>query len=494
MNVPGILNSIRSDQKLSILVVDDEPDILQVINEILENQNFNVILADSLQKANQIIKDKDISIVLTDLILDTGTGVDLMNQVQKYQPDAKIILMTGKPTIQNAISVIKKGAFDYVVKPFNIETLLTAVKRATDQFILERENIQLNEIMSFYRISEAMGSVMETDRLLTLILDTAISEFKADFAALHLGKPDGHLHLQKSICRESDLRDKLNRFSQELAEDVYYTCKPIIVNEKEAYGRTAIKKIKSFICQPLMSKGKSIGTISLIRTEDIHQFTTGQLTTLSLFAGKAAISIENSKLYTNLEDAYFETVEALANSIEARDKYTAGHTERVWEITLGIAETLNWEPQKIKELKMGAVLHDIGKIGVPDAILNKPSELTPEEKAVMRTHPELGAHIIREVKFLNPALPYVLYHHERYDGKGYPGGLKAEEIPIEGRLLSVVDTFDAITSDRPYRKGKLKDEAIEEIKKNSGTQFDPDIVDAFLKTVQKSKEVKKIIV
>jgi len=160
MIVPGIFDSIKSDQKLSILVVDDEPDILQVINEILENQNFNVILADSLQKANQIIKDKDISIVLTDLILDTGTGVDLMNQVQKYQPDAKIILMTGKPTIQNAISVIKKGAFDYVVKPFNIETLLTAVKHATDQFILERENIQLNEIMSFYRISEAMGSVM----------------------------------------------------------------------------------------------------------------------------------------------------------------------------------------------------------------------------------------------------------------------------------------------------------------------------------------------
>jgi len=484
MNIREILDSIKQEQKISILVVDDERGVLQVVKDMLNNQNYDILLAESLDEAVKIIKDTDISIVLTDLVLDEGSGIDVMIQVQKYQPDAKIILMTGKPTIQNAISVIKKGAFDYLLKPFDMENLVTTIKRAVDQLMLERENIRLNEIMSFYKISEAMGSVMESDRLLNLILDTAIREFNADFAALHLGKPDGRLSLQKFICPDYTLSDKLNHFSQDLAEDTYYTCKPIIVNEKEAYGRSEHRIIKSFICQPLMSKGKSIGSISLIRTRDIHHFTIGQLTTLSLFAGKAAMSIENSKLYTELEEAYFDTVEALANSIEARDKYTGGHTERVLEITLGIARKVNWRPEKIKELRMGAILHDIGKIGVPDAILNKPSALTPEEHAVMKSHPELGAHIIRQVKFLNPALPYILYHHERYDGKGYPTGLKGENIPIQGRLLAVVDTFDAITSDRPYRKSRSIEKAVDEIKRCAGTQFDPVIVKAFLETIK----------
>jgi len=487
VNVRDILESIKQEQKISILVVDDERGILQVVRDMLHNQNYDILLAQSLDEANRIIKDTDISIVLTDLVLDAGSGIDVMNQAQKYQPDAKIILMTGKPTIQNAISVIKKGAFDYLVKPFDMENLLTTIKRAEDQLMLERENVRLNEIMSFFKISEAMGSVMESDRLLNLILDTAIREFNADFAALHLGKPDGRLSLKKFICQDHTISNKLNQFSQDLAEDAYYTCKPIIVNEKEAYGRSEHGIIKSFICQPLMSKGKSIGTLSLIRTRDIHHFTKGQLTTLSLFAGKAAMSIENSKLYTELEETYFDTVEALANSIEARDKYTGGHTERVLEITMSIARKFNWQPEKIKELRMGAILHDIGKIGVPDAILNKPGVLTPEEQAVMKTHPELGGHIIRQIKFLYPALPYILYHHERYDGKGYPNGLKGESIPIQGRLLAVVDTFDAITSDRPYRKSRSIEEAIDEIKRCAGTQFDPLVVKAFLDIVKTNK-------
>jgi putative nucleotidyltransferase with HDIG domain len=485
LNAIAILDSIKQFQEVRepILIVDDERNILEIVEEMLSSQSYDIYLAESVGEASRIIKEKEISIVLTDLLLDDGSGIDVLMSAQKYQPNVKVILMTGKPTIQNAISVIKKGAFDYLVKPFNMENLLAAIDRAIYQHRLEQENIRLNEIMSFYAISEAMGSVIETNKLLNLILDTAIREFNADYAALHSVKEDGLVEAQKNVCKDPSIAQNLNKFSYRLAESVYQSGKPRIVYGKEAQAWAGLKAIKSSICQLLIAKGKTIGMLSLIRTKDIHQYTTGHLTTLSLFASKAAMSIENSKLYKDLEEAYFDTVEALANAIEARDRYTAGHTNRVWKITEEIAKTIGWTETKVKELRMGAILHDVGKIGVPDAILNKCGPLTREEHDIMKTHPELGVRMIEKVNFLKPALPYILFHHERWDGNGYPQGLKGEDIPIEGRLLAVVDTFDAITSNRPYRKGRSTEEAIDEIRRNSSTQFDPSIVDAFIKAI-----------
>ena len=486
--VNQILDSIKQDIEypVSILVVDDENSILQVIQEMLSSQPYEIFLAESLAQANRIIKEKEISIVVTDLLLDDGSGIDVMTSAQKYQPDVKIILMTGKPTIQNAISVIKKGAFDYLVKPFNLENLLATIKRAVYQHRLEQENIRLNEIMSYYAISEAMGSLIEPDKLLNLILDTVVREFNGDYAVLHLVQPEGDLTVEKHVCRDPNISEILHEFGRELAEDVYRSGKPRIVYEQEAFAITGIKAIRSAICQLLVAKGKTIGTLSLVRTKDIHHYTTGNLTTLSLFASKAAISLENLKLYKDLEDAYFDTVAALANAIEARDRYTAGHTNRVWRISVQAAKYLGWDEQKIKELRMGAVLHDVGKIGVPDAILNKQGPLSKQEHDIMKTHPELGVRMIEKVNFLKPAIPYILNHHERWDGKGYPQGLAAEEIPIEGRLLAVIDTFDAITSNRPYRKGQSTETALDEIAKNAGTQFDPVVAEAFIKAVRTS--------
>jgi HD-GYP domain-containing protein (c-di-GMP phosphodiesterase class II) len=180
-------------------------------------------------------------------------------------------------------------------------------------------------------------------------------------------------------------------------------------------------------------------------------------------------------LYEEIKESYMQTLTALANAVEARDTYTRGHTERVWYMAQLIAKEMGWEEDKLWEVKMGGILHDIGKIGVPDAILNKPEALTQEEFEVMKQHPACGAKILEGISFLKPAIPYVLYHHERYDGKGYPNRLRGEQIPIQGRLMAVVDTFDAITSDRPYRKSKGFKLAVKEIKDFSGTQFDPKV-------------------
>jgi len=179
--------------------------------------------------------------------------------------------------------------------------------------------------------------------------------------------------------------------------------------------------------------------------------------------------------------AHLQTVLMLANVIEARDEYTRGHIERVQQYALGLAQALDWDSEAFAILEFGALLHDIGKVVVPRAILNKPSSLNPDEWSVMRQHPEVGAHMLSGVDHLQPAIPYALHHHEHWDGNGYPTGLAGNNIPIEGRLLTIADTFDAMTTDRAYHAAMTKQEALNEIGRQAGRQFDPIMAETFIK-------------
>ncbi|MFZ5823181.1 MAG: HD-GYP domain-containing protein [Bacillota bacterium] len=180
-----------------------------------------------------------------------------------------------------------------------------------------------------------------------------------------------------------------------------------------------------------------------------------------------------------VENMLVTTVGALANAIEARDPYTRGHTDRVARVALTLCARLGWNEKQMQFARMGALLHDIGKIGVPDAILRKPGRLDEEEFALMRKHPEIGAQILQGIEALAPAVPFVIGHHERWDGKGYPRGLAGEEIPLEGRILAIADAFDAMTSLRAYRTPLSLEAAAEEIVACAGTQFDPNLVPIF---------------
>lgn len=179
-------------------------------------------------------------------------------------------------------------------------------------------------------------------------------------------------------------------------------------------------------------------------------------------------------------EAHLQTVLLMANTIEARDPYTREHIDRVRSIAMLFGRSLGWDHASCMILEFGAILHDIGKIVVPTEILNKSGELTPEEWAIMRQHPEVGAKMLEEVHHLKPAIPFILYHHERWDGRGYPYGLRGENIPLEGRMLAIVDVYDAMTSDRPYHQGISKEEALARIKASSRIHFDPFLVRKFL--------------
>ncbi|HEU5182894.1 MAG TPA: HD domain-containing phosphohydrolase [Candidatus Polarisedimenticolia bacterium] len=189
---------------------------------------------------------------------------------------------------------------------------------------------------------------------------------------------------------------------------------------------------------------------------------------------------EVEELYEKLQISYETTLEALAAALDTRDTETQGHSVRVSEYTVVIARRMGVEEPELTEIRRGALLHDVGKIGIPDAVLRKPGKLTAEEWREMKQHPEIGGRILSGIKFLEKSLPIVMAHQERFDGSGYPQGLKGEEIPLGARIFAVVDTLDAMTSDRPYRKALRYEDAREEIVRNSGIQFDPKVVEVFL--------------
>ena len=241
------------------------------------------------------------------------------------------------------------------------------------------------------------------------------------------------------------------------------------------------QNISSAMCVPLIHQNDRLGVVYVDTRGTTNAFVEGDLELLVAVSGAAATAIKNARFVQMLEKAYEDTLRVLATTIEMRDHYTVGHTWRVTNFTIEIAKELGWSEDKLQEVQRGGVMHDIGKIAVEDAILRKPDRLTEEEFAQIKIHPEKGAQLLQELELLHPLIPYALYHHERFDGRGYPYGLKGEDIPIEGRALAVADTFDAMTSNRPYRKGLNPEIAIEEIEKNKGSQFDPECADAMIR-------------
>ncbi|MCX7754518.1 MAG: response regulator [Anaerolineales bacterium] len=204
-----------------------------------------------------------------------------------------------------------------------------------------------------------------------------------------------------------------------------------------------------------------------------------------LIAVKSRLERRRAAELFDSHQAHLQTITLLANVIEARDAYTRGHVERVQQSALELGRALGWSPEDLIILEFGALLHDVGKITTPEAVLNKPGPLTPEEVQIMRNHTVAGAHIIESVPHLRPAKPYVLYHHERWDGNGYPEGLTGNEIPREGRLMAIVDVYDALISDRPYHKGIPAEDALNFLRRGLGRHFDPNMVQVFIELQMK---------
>ncbi|HOJ68374.1 MAG TPA: HD domain-containing protein [Candidatus Hydrogenedentes bacterium] len=358
-------------------------------------------------------------------------------------------------------------------------------KAATDH---EAREIQ-RRLQAVYAANEAIASARELSRVFETVLNQVFRLLDASNGVILLKKPEENdLYPAYEKCAESSSSVS---YSHTIVDRAFQHGEAVITNDAfdDSRFRAGVSiiahNIRSAICAPLLHQSECLGVIYVDSHGRQNAFTDSDLQLLVALAGPAATAIKNAQYFELLQQAYEDTLVVLANAIELRDHYTVGHTWRVTHFAMAIARELGWNEEKLKEVRMGGVMHDVGKIAVDNAILSKAGPLTDEEFAKMKVHPERGADLLRDVKVLQPLIPYCLYHHERWDGKGYPFGLKGEDIPIEGRLIAVADAFDAMTSTRPYRKGLPPDVAFKEIIKGRGVQFDPEIVDALILSYQK---------
>ncbi len=328
-----------------ILVVDDEEAIREVVTTLLESQGFSCTAASNGKVALQYLNGQSPDLVLSDMVMPEMDGMKLLQWIRSHDKDVPVIMVTAMHDLSTALEAIRRGAYDYILKPFEKDQLFLSVRRALEHRRLLVEN---------------------------------------------------------------------RRYQQELEE---------LVEDRTAQLRGALDQ---------------------------------------------------------LEQSYDDTLEALGGALDLRDAETEGHCKRVTVFSLAICKALQVEPKHLPEIARGAFLHDIGKMAIPDSILRKPGPLTPDEQEVMRTHCAIGHEMLSRVPFLRGVAGIVLAHQERYDGTGYPRGLKGEEIPLGARIFAVADTLDAMTSDRPYRSALSLEQAKAEIRRCAGTQFDPKIAEAFL--------------
>jgi len=364
----------------------------------------------------------------------------------------------------------------------------------------------MNKLKRIEEKTERLGLLSQLGQILNSTLDHKEVRRRAMEAATQLMKAEvGSLLLidkeKSQLCFEVALGDQeetIKKITLNIGEGiagwVAQNGDPLIVNAPEkdfrffkgVDERTEFKT-RNIICVPVKVKERTIGVLEAINKKEGENFDEEDLSLFASLADQVAIALDNARLYQELEEMFFQTAESLADAIEKRDPYTGGHTRRVTMYSLATAKRLLLKPMEMKWLKISAVLHDIGKIGIDDHILRKPDRLNPEEYNAIKQHADMGAEIIDHIKQLKNIIPGVKYHHEQFDGTGYPEGLKGEKIPILAKIVSVADTYDAMTTDRPYRKGLSKELAIKELRRCSGTQFDKEVVEAFVKADEKGE-------
>ena len=498
---------------MKMLLVDDNMEHRVLIRKNLRRgiKQFDIEEAESGTDCLDKIAHSTFDLILLDYSLPDISGLELLALLRKQHVRVPIIMVTGQGNEQVVKEAIRLGASDYVVKTMDFpEHLVTVVERTLAQQDLriqldrsKKELLRRNEDLSILLdATTAVASQLDLDKVLAILSQRIGKAISCTFVKILLLSDCGNRLVVKSAYPLGNLEwDPALGYTFEITPgtlifSVISGNAPLLVHTEQIKELDAVpalkrgllgdlERIQSLLIMPITMLGECLGMVVIgeRRQWERSPFTQEKSGLAMALVQHAGIAIKNAYHYQLLQKTHLETIIGLAEALETRDAYTRHHGDRAVEYAAALAKELGLTAEQADRLQYAIILHDIGKIGVPDAVLNKPGKLTDEEYALMKTHPVKGANILSKIRFLDRIAPVIRHHHERWDGKGYPDGLVGEDVPIESRIVAILDSYDAMTSDRVYRKAPGKEYAINELRRCSGTQYDPRVVEAFLKVL-----------
>ena len=516
---------MANELKEKILFVDDEETILNVASEFFQRRGYQTLTAKSGEEALNILKNESVDCCFTDINMPEMNGLDLAEEIRRTDNTLPVIVMTGFPSLENAIQTIKNGVVDFLIKPVNMKQMEFSVRRVMEQRRLLAENVLLKqevegkarlqklnqelvlkveELHVLNKIMSSFSTISSTTDVFKRAVDMGIDIAPADETMFYVinesvkqpiqvaSAKNGKKHSLPQQLKEVDIfpettlekqHDDNTSFPTNLLMEVAGDSIPLLIAENtQANGLP--DSILSAMLVPVKIRGKVFGVLMAAVREGDKRFTEKDLYYLSFMTQSAAHAIENLALYENIYQNLFATLYAFVNALEARDLYTRQHSSRVTGISLILGKRLGCSSEQLDILNFAGHLHDIGKIGIRDDILLKPGRLSKEEFEKIKEHPVIGANILEQMGLWENERMIIRCHHERFDGTGYPDGLKQTEIPFLARILSVADVYDAIASDRAYRKKMEESVILKIMSEGSGSQFDPDIIAAFMQAYE----------
>jgi len=511
-------NFTDKTKRHKILIVDDDPGIRSILNEVLsENPSYETFTAEDGEKALRILSAEDkIDIVLTDVQMPNMNGLELLKEIKAHDPTLPVIMITGFPTIDVAIDSMKKGASDFITKPFKFDQVTLILSRIIHEreLLLENEELKkalahtkeieilnrrlsekIKELTIMYSVSESLSGLFNSvDQVLDRTLDIISNSLECKYVSiLFLDRETKKLYIRAAKGFDDNfVKNTRISIGEGVWGRVFELGRPLLVKDIDKELDKDLRshcfhETRSFISIPLFIHKEPFGVINVAGKVGDVSFTKDDLVILETIARKVALNIENVVLYESVYDNLLNTLRALVKTLEAKDPYTQQHSERVTYYAIQTAIALGCSEEEVETLRFAGYLHDIGKVGVKDTVLLKEGRLNDEEFQEIMRHPVIGEEIVKHLELLPDERAIIRSHHERWDGTGYPDGLKGEEIPFLARVLAVCDAYDAMTSSRPYRNALTHEAAMEELFFYKWRQFDGDVVDAFSSIIENAK-------
>ncbi len=506
-----LLQNYKKKSESFIICLDDDREFLHSLKLSLpmkfsEEPGYDILFMDNPVETLAVIRElveeeEEIALIMTDQMMPDMKGIDFLKEAMILSPDSMRVLLTGHAGMDSAIVAINENILDkYLTKPIrDFEDLVFTLKRLLNEFNLKNTvDIQHRVILDLYQFSNSLNTLNSLDEILEHAVTFTRAALKCDRISILL-VDQGMLCIKASVGIPEDVTKRIRiPLGKDIAGMVFKNREPILVKniDEIPWIKDRINnEFKSFIsapviCAELSSFDVPLGVINVTNKRDNEPFSDHDLQTLSFIANTASIAINNQQNRLMLEQSCFDTIRALIMALEARDPYTKGHSIRVMELSAGIAQNLELDHHAIRTIKEAAILHDIGKIGIRDDVLLKAGRLDPDELSEIRKHPVISSSIVKPLSSLGEVGEIVRQHHERYDGNGYPDGLKKEAIHLGARIMAVADAYDAMSSCRPYRQALAPDEVMKEFRSESGAQFDPACVDALIKLMSENKEAE----